>query len=83
MKEDYPLLYPNVEVGTKVTSYSNEKSGEIKPNVLQYHRLIKDTEKDAQYTISEFEAKYISWIAHLIGAKRGEISFIRYILNTI
>ncbi|KAJ9164672.1 S-adenosyl-L-methionine-dependent methyltransferase [Coniochaeta hoffmannii] len=69
MKDSAPVLYPNEQVGKKVTAYSEEHTLSLPKELTDFHAWILETQETANYTISTFQAKALVWLARLAGAK--------------
>lgn len=72
MKDSAPVLYPNEQVGRKVTEYSEAHTLSLPKELVDYHGWILATQKmTADYTISTFQASALVWLARLAGVKHG------------
>lgn len=69
MKDSAPVLYPNEQVGKKVTEYSEAHTLSLPKELIDFHSWILQTQETANYTISTFQAKSLVWLARLAGAK--------------
>jgi hypothetical protein len=74
MKDSAPVLYPNEQVGKKVTEYSEDHTLSLPKELTDFHAWILETQETANYTISTFQAKSLLWLARLAGAKHGNYS---------
>lgn len=73
MKTSTTVLYPNQQVADAVTQYSESRTLALPKELADFHAWICDTQKNANYTISTFQAKSLIWLARLAGAKRGTL----------
>jgi hypothetical protein len=71
MKSSTTVLYPNQKVADRVTEYSETRTLDLPKEIADYHAWICETQADANYSISTFQAKSLVWLARLMGAKHG------------
>lgn len=72
MKESFPVVYRTPELGTKVTEYSAKHSTPLPKHITDYHEHISSSRDDSDYMSSNFQSQLHTFIAKLIGAKRGK-----------
>lgn len=73
MRENCTTLYPNEEVAQKVSIYADAHSLGLPNEVTEYHKWVLETQERSYYTISLLEARFLTWLARSIGAKRGRL----------
>lgn len=76
MRENCTTLYPNEEVALKVSDYSDRHSLDLPDAVTKYHEWVLQTQERSYFTISMLEARYLTWMTRLMGAKRGKYSAV-------
>ncbi|KAK2597363.1 hypothetical protein QQS21_006060 [Conoideocrella luteorostrata] len=70
MIENCTTLYPNDQVGLRVSEYSDQHSLRLPERLLQYHDWVLQSQPCAYFTISLLEARTLSWLARLTNAQR-------------
>ncbi|KAK8073584.1 hypothetical protein PG994_004483 [Apiospora phragmitis] len=70
MKSGAPTLYPNADVASRVTEYSEQHSLSLPKHLHDYHDHVVSTQPRANMMISTFQGQAMVWLAHLVGAKK-------------
>ncbi|KAG5913150.1 hypothetical protein E4U53_004985 [Claviceps sorghi] len=70
MKENTTTLFPNQQVGLKVSEYADNHSLPLGAALTQYHEWVNRTQPCAFFTISLLQARLLLWLARLVGARR-------------
>ncbi|QUC21653.1 uncharacterized protein UV8b_05896 [Ustilaginoidea virens] len=70
MIENCTTLYPNDSVGRKVSEYSDRHSMQLPERLELYHEWVLRSQPCAYFAISLLEARMLSWMARITGAKR-------------
>lgn len=72
MKDNCTTLYPTQEVGYKISDYADDHSLHLTEKLDKYQAWVHQSQEKSAYSISMLEARYLTWTARMIGAKRGE-----------
>ncbi|KPM39291.1 hypothetical protein AK830_g7270 [Neonectria ditissima] len=70
MKDNCTTLYPNDIVGQAVSEYADRHSLGFPARLTDYHAWVLETQERSWFTVSMLEARFLTWIAHLVGASR-------------
>ncbi|KAK7432862.1 hypothetical protein QQZ08_000725 [Neonectria magnoliae] len=71
MKENCTTLYPNNTVAQAVSEYADRRSLSLPARLTEYHTWVLQTQEQAHFTISTLEARFLTWIAHLVVLEIG------------